>query len=336
MSEVQSLAVIGPDYVDSLESNLSRAATRLGLRSVVVPYRAGQRGMASRVRRAASKRIAAVAEVDQRRLLSRLTDEFDLVLVLTGAAASLLPDTVKAMQQRSRHVFAWFVDSTTSLGKGQILRAPYERTFVVERQLETLLRGQLGRNALLLPEGHDPQYHQPREGIEGSGEIAVVGNFHPARVLLLERLLADGFPLRLYGNPLPKYASAELAATHSGRWIAGEEKSKVFQGAAAVLNTLHPSVVDSVNCRVFEAMASGAVVVSERRPMMLEMFDEGRDLLTYRDYGELTSALEIVLGDSGSADAIRSRAVRASRHHTLDVRLERIIDEAQSARGSAR
>ncbi len=60
---------------------------------------------------------------------------------------------------------------------------------------------------------------------------------------------------------------------YAGHPVFGHDKARVFREAAAVLNNLHPAEMRGVNARLFEATASGAAVLCERRPVLDELFD---------------------------------------------------------------
>ena len=62
-------------------------------------------------------------------------------------------------------------------------------------------------------------------------------------------------------------------AAHTGRYLAREEKARVFRSAAGVLNTMHLAEVNGVNARLFEAAGCGAAVLTEFRSTVPELFD---------------------------------------------------------------
>ena len=89
------------------------------------------------------------------------------------------------------------------------------------------------------------------------------GNMYPSRVRLVERLIAKGIPLRLYGGGFPRWVGETSArVAHPGRYVAREEKARIFRSAADVLNTMHSAEVSGVNARLLEAAGCGAAVLT--------------------------------------------------------------------------
>jgi spore maturation protein CgeB len=317
------IAFIGPDYPDSLESNLARAATRMGMTAEVLPYLSGQGPGLAKLRRVASK-AGSYERFAQSRFLSANRKEYDVIVVLTGASARFLPTTVEELKQRADKVVCWFVDSVLSLGRGNLFRCTYDAAFFAERHLVKLVNGYTQTPAYLLPEGHDKEWHAPRPDIAPTNDVVVVGNYPPLRVRLLERLASAGVPLRLYGNPLPRYAGS-LSHLHTGLWLSGREKAKVFQGASAVLNTMHEAHVDIANCRLFEATASGAVVVTEGRPLIREIFQDQVELVIYDDFAGMLEGLDKAISAPEQFAAMRAAAASRSASRSLDARLTQLL-----------
>jgi spore maturation protein CgeB len=328
LANVTRIAFVGPDYPDSLESNLGRAAQRLGLNADVLPYLAGQGGRRARFRRVAS-RFDRFEQLAQQRFIANHGAEYDLTIVLTGAATVFEPKTIEQIRKRSRKVVAWYVDSPANLGSGRIFRSNYDALYFADSALVRTLRAFGTTPTYLLPEGHDIEWHRPRSNVPSSDHVAVVGNYYPMRVNLIERLMRAGIPLKLYGNPLPSYAHS-LSHLHSGEWVSGAQKSRVFQGAAAVLNSLHPTTVDGANCRIFEATASGAVVVTEGRPLIRELFNDGEHLFVYDSFDALVSILHRVIADRAATQEMRQAAVDLAKGNSLDSRLEYLLNTIAS------
>jgi spore maturation protein CgeB len=152
---------------------------------------------------------------------------------------------------------------------------------------------------------------------------------YPSRIRLLERLLAHGIPLRLYGGRFPRWiGETPLRAVHTGRCIFGEEKAQVFRSAAAVLNTLHISEIEGVNARLFEATGSGAAVLTEFRPVLPDLFSVGQEVLAFHDFADLVAQATTLLSETGlSAKLGDAAAARAHEDHTYEKRLTVILEK---------
>jgi spore maturation protein CgeB len=151
---------------------------------------------------------------------------------------------------------------------------------------------------------------------------------YPSRVKLLERLVAKGIPLKLYGSALPRWlGETSVREVHTGRCIFREEKARVFRSAAGVLNTLHPAEISGVNARLFEATGCGAAVITEFRPAVPELFTIGDEVLAFHDFDDLVDQATRLLNDADLTARLGDAAAqRAHRDHTYEVRLSVILE----------
>ncbi|MCW5893773.1 MAG: glycosyltransferase family 1 protein [bacterium] len=139
----------------------------------------------------------------------------------------------------------------------------------------------------------------PRAGGTLAHEIAFVGSldarFHPERVALLDALRTR-LPLHVAQGP---YA-------------------EIFARSRIVLNQ---TVRGDLNARVFEAMASGALLLTERTGNGLpELFGDGEHLVTYErgDVGGLVALAERFLADEPARARIAARGCEAVRARHLE------------------
>jgi spore maturation protein CgeB len=159
--------------------------------------------------------------------------------------------------------------------------------------------------------------------------LVIAGNMYPSRVRLLDRLIAKGIPLRLYGAGFPAWlGEAPARAAHTGRCVFGEDKARVFRSAAGVLNTMHPAEVAGVNSRLFEAAGCGAAVLTEFRPTVPELFAVGDEVLAFHDFDELVNQATRLLTETGLTARLGDAAARrAHRDHTYDLRVAAILEK---------
>ncbi len=210
-----------------------------------------------------------------------------------------------------------------------MLLAPYDAVFVKEPHLVDRLRAVLDLPLFYLPEACNPRWHRPLVAPGTEPYLVLAGNMYPSRILLLERLLACGIPLRLYGGRFPRWiGQTPLRDVHAGRCVFGEEKARVFRSAAAVLNTMHPAEVNGVNARLFEAAGCGAAVLTEFRPTLPELFAVGDEILAFHDFDELVDQATRLLREGGlSAKLGDAAATRAHNSHTYEKRLQVILEK---------
>lgn len=112
--------------------------------------------------------------------------------------------------------------------------------------------------------------------------------------------------------------------------IAPEELASVYGDARAVINEggtrHHP-----ITMRVFEAIGSGATLVTERAPGLDCLFSADRDYVEY-DRGSAIEGMRELLGPAGRGRGIAASALdRALGHHTYDHRIDELLEIAAAS-----
>lgn len=241
----------------------------------------------------------------------------------------LMPGTVAHLKRNGVQVAFWFPDSVAHLARQLMILSPYDALFFKEPHFVERVRSNLGMPVYYLPEACNPRWHKPTVTAGTEPYLVVAGTMYPVRVRLLERLMAKGIPLKLYGVGIPSWVGDTPArSAHAGRYITREEKAQVFRSAAGVLNTMVPSEVAGVNGRLFQAAACGAAVISEFRPMLPEVFSIGNEVLSFGNFDELVDQATRLLTEAGLTASLGNAASsRAHRDHTYQNRLTTILEK---------
>jgi spore maturation protein CgeB len=263
----------------------------------------------------------------QRRIVrSALEAECELVINID---LNLTPSVVTQLRSAGARVAFWFPDAVVNMGRQLMLLGPYDALFFKEPHLVNRLCANLDLPVYYLPEGCSPQWHRPLVPAGTEPHLVVAGNMYPSRVRLLERLMAKGIPLKLYGSKFPRWlGETRLREAHTGRTIYREDKARVFRSAAGVLNTMHPAEVSGVNARLFEATGCGAAVLTEFRSSVPELFAVGTEVLAYHDFDELVNQAGRLLSEVGLTAQLGDAASRrAHRDHSYDARITIILEK---------
>lgn len=320
------IGVVGPAEEDSFADNVMNSFKRMGY-GVACLGPATPRTRKRAVSRALELAMLAAPELERRwqdRLVRRAAAAgCDFVL---SVDRRLSPYTVSQLRAEGKRVALWFPDAVVNMGDQRMLLADYDAVFMTDPILVNRLRAMLGLRVFYLPEAFNPAWHKPI-GEPGSEKyVAVVGSMYPSRSVLLERLINDGIPIRLFGQPFPaSNRHSVLAGVHSGLFVRREEKSRVFRSAVGVLNNLHPAEF-GVNCRLFEAAGAGAAVICEYRDELSAMYDTNTEVLAFENYNELVGRVSDLMSSQrlsreyGDAAAARSLA-----EHTYEHRLAVIL-----------
>jgi spore maturation protein CgeB len=326
------VGIIGPLFPDSFADNLISGFGHLGCDVThlgeLLPNLRGQYLNAGL--QVAAKAVVLETQLQKRLVRQAAKVDPELIVSVQGG---LLPSTVGALKRGGAVVVLWFPDHVGTMGRQLMFAAGYDHLFFKENHLVDSSRQMLGLSAHYLPEACNPLWHRPNEiaDLTLSSELVVAGNMYPFRTVLLERLQRDGIRLALFGPGFPRWApvSLRLRRAHYGTYLARSDKASVFRSALAVLNTLSPAEYSSANCRLFEACGSGATVITEARPDVDELFENGKEVLVYHSYDELVECIEWVKGNKEEARKIGDRAaLRAHREYSYEVRLRQLMDIA--------
>jgi spore maturation protein CgeB len=322
------IGIVGPAWPDSMADNIIDALGAMGHRAVSVgsacpPGYSYSSSAAAMLRNA----LPALDERAQRSIVrAALEAECEIVIV---TEQRLLPGVVRQLRRNRVKVALWFPDSLPNLGRQLMLISPFDAVFFKDPYLVRRLSSMLDLPVYYLPEACNPRWHRPLSTPGTEPYLVLAGNMYPSRIRLLERLVAHGVPLRLYGGPFPRWVGkTPLREVHAGRVVLRAEKARIYRSAAGVLNTLHPGEIESVNARLFEAAGCGAAVLTEFRPTLPELFEIGEEVLAFRDFDELLAQAMRLLSETGlSAKIGDAAAVRAHESHRYDKRLAVILEK---------
>jgi hypothetical protein len=311
--------LVGERFPDSFADNLAVALEDAGHAvTVVAPFRrpvAGGGWVRSRLKaelpsqpRLALRAQAHVLDAaDQQR--PELVLNIDFRLSWTIARELGRRDLARAF---------WFPDSMGNLGRETHVLGHYDAIFVKDSAVARHYRDVLGLNAHFLAEACNPRWHSPPDGVapgDAGPSVVVAGNMYASRFALLRRLQAAGVQLSVHGPPWPRWLPPDprLEAAYTGRYLVRDEKARAFRGAMTVLNAMASHEADGANCRLFEAAACGAVVLTDWRERLPSMFKLPEEMRAFASFDELVGELRAIaaltpaerraLGDAAAARA---------------------------------
>lgn len=276
----------------------------------------------------ATDSIPAVRARRMRALWSTLEGEaFDLVLVCHDF---LWPEEVSELKRRSKaQVCLWFPDAAVNIAKGFFMNAPYDALFLKDPYLVNTFASVLRSPVYYLPECFNAERHRLPDGVKARPEylcdITTAGNPHSWRVAFYRHL--EGYDVKLWGPPPPLWLPlGPVAAMYQHRGVLDSDKARAFLGAKIVLNNLHYGEVWGVNARTFEVAGIGAFQMVDYRPGLSQLFDDGRELVSFRGLADCKQKLDYYLHHEGERIEIaRAGQARAQRDHTYTQRLALLI-----------
>jgi spore maturation protein CgeB len=114
---------------------------------------------------------------------------------------------------------------------------------------------------------------------------------------------------------------------HQGRGVYNHDKVRAFRGAKIVVNNLHYSEVWGGNARCFEAAGAGAFQMVDWRPGLGPLFEDGKELITFRTMADLKQKIDYWLPREAERRVIAEAGMRrAHAEHTYGLRLKLMLD----------
>lgn len=186
----------------------------------------------------------------------------------------------------------------------------YDVVFAGQRAYVPLLRETGSRHVYWLPMACNPKVHRPVDA-EKSHDIVFVGGtsepVHWQRARLLETL----------------QSRFDVLARER---VYGEEMVTTFSTGRAAFNH---SAVQDVNMRIFEALAMGCALLTNRdaeRNGLSDLFTDGEHLLMYEEEADLIRKVSQLLGDEALRERLAANGrVNVLERHTYGHRVEAIL-----------
>ncbi len=269
----------------------------------------------------------------------------DLVLsthdYLSATEATALKRATKAP------LVLWYPDPIWSFQRHMFLNAPYDLLFLKDPYVVDLIHRKLGKPARYMPECYSPTSLALGErmaiGAEADGptgnptysaDICTAGNLYAYRVALFQRLTKRH--VKIWGLPAPLWMDlGGVERMVQNQFVAHADKVRAFRGAKIVLNTLNPSEIAGTNVRTFEICGAGGFQITDWKPGLGDLFQIGRELVTFDDFDDLDRKLDHYLAADDERRAIAAAGhARAKRDHTYAVRLTQLLNIVQGGSDS--
>jgi len=205
----------------------------------------------------------------------------------------------------------------------------YDLLFCASDLFGADLAERLGRPVHRLHQATDEERFRP-DPTGPRHEVLFVGNSRHVRRAVLDHLAGTSIDLSVYGGSWtpelldPRYLK--------GTWIPNEELGRYYAGASVVLADHWPDMRDEgfIANRVYDAVAAGALVVSDDVVGIEEEFDGG--VAIFRTPAELVAVVERYVADPAARRATAERARRAVlARHTFGHRADAILAQALPA-----
>ncbi len=225
----------------------------------------------------------------------------DIVLAL--AQAPLSPATIEVIKKDVPVVAFWFVENHRTLPYWENVAGIYDYFFTIQKGefLDKLTAKGSGFSAYV-PQGADvsifyPETLSDEDKKRYGARISFMGAGYPNRHAFFARLLDLDFTL--WGTGWESGTLLSQRVKENGRRLDPSEYKKIFLASQINLN-LHSSMTgegidpmkDFVNPRTFEVPACGAFSLVDMRDDLPDMFDIGKEIITFGSLPDLREKIE--------------------------------------------
>jgi hypothetical protein len=161
-------------------------------------------------------------------------------------------------------------------------------------------------------------------------DLTFVGSFylvHSSRTALLEKLCARFPQMKVYGPDLNQVARHSPIRRCYGGQAWGREMYRVLRRSRLTLNHHGDVLPFANNMRLYEATGAGALLVTDWKANLHEMFEPGREVVAYRSAEECAELIEYYLQHDDERQMIaRAGQQRTLQEHTYYHRVQELME----------
>lgn len=265
---------------------------------------------------AALRRLGQDVVIDHRQAFHRPSEWLDdVVLLLRGLAPyTPVPDRVN---------LCWLISHPDMYERREHLG--WDRVYVASTTFAERLRG-WGAPAVPLLQATDPEQFHPDTAAPDTGpEVLFVGNSRKRLRTMVDWAVRGDVPISVVGQHWEGLIPMSLV---TAGYIPNRELSGAYRSAGVVLNDHWGDMAREgfLSNRLFDAVASGARVISDAVPGLVEVL--GDTVVVVDGPDQLAEAIdkrEVLFGDD---EVVRERARRVGREHSFDERARVLLDDA--------
>jgi spore maturation protein CgeB len=156
--------------------------------------------------------------------------------------------------------------------------------------------------------------------------VGGISRHHGGAIPLLE-YLAEKTDMRVFGYGADKLSSSSLIHQRHGGEVWGLDMYNALARSQITLNR-HINVAENYanNMRLYEATGVGTMLLTDRKDNLHELFDIGREVVTYSSKEEAAELVQYYLSSPQELERIaKAGQMRTLRDHTYEQRMQELV-----------
>jgi len=234
---------------------------------------------------------------------------------INGGAKIIVDDGVPYTLHGLDNAAYWAIDTHISMDVCEQKAGAAKFLYAAQKAGAAALTEKLQRQVTWLPLACSRKYHWHHSAAPKTHDICFVGtvNLNPifdGRRVFLEKMFAE-FPNFYFGNRFLREATDKYAI------------SKIV---------LNYGIKDDVNMRVFETLASGSMLLTNRVGGIEDMFIDGKHLVLFDSIEDAISKARYYLNNGEERELVaRTGQEEVLKKHTYEHRAKQIVNEMERA-----
>ncbi len=270
--------------------------------------------------------------------------EHPVDIVICMAQAPLTGAALEQLRKAGIITVLWFVEDYLRFTYWREMSRYYDFVFTIQQgECLDLIKKAGAGEVHYLPMAADPGIHRPlilseEDKARWGSQLSFVGAGYYNRTQVFASF-AD-MPIKIWGTEWPSCKPFTDLVQEQGRRLSPDEYIKIFNATDININ-LHSSTErgdvdpsgDFVNPRTFELAACGAFQLVDERSLLGEVFESGKEVVTFRTSKELKEKIAYYLERPEERKAIAEAGrARVLRDHTYQARLKQMLSYIYGSR----
>ena len=273
------------------------------------------------------------AKINQDLISSVRNNRYDLILVNNGW--HLTAGTIDALKKHAKYVVNWSTDELYNDAFSSFIHTEsysrYDCVFSQRKHLFSFYRSKGIKRLEYLPLFYYPEHHpvatSGNDKNKWGSDIAFMGTWSKEREKMLDVLA--GLNVNIWGghwNKSNKEFKKTFTITNKIAWL--EDMARVADSTKIIVDALTKNQNDKINLKNLQVPACGGFLITNRTDIILELFEEDKEIVCYDSYEELRSKCEYYLlhEEERRAIAINAHKKVVDGQNTILDRAKKILD----------